>query len=305
MAEEPEPQMVRAVLREHGYDVPDRGRISGEHMDTYLGLTNSGPAAASREAGAAGPGDYDGGVTAADFPGDDDVSRETSPGTGGERRPRRPQAAAKPGWREKLAGGAKAKAKGGRHSSARKRQPRVPVDRLCERGWELLSRVFTPVAPATGRCLRMQSPVAGLILEDVVAGTMADRILQPLARAEEKSKKVLALAGPPMIVAALEASQGLPDDQRLMREAILVPMLRECMVLWVDIAGDKVTEKARRDAEMGPVYEQVDELLAMIFSPPPPPQASVVDDEDQDQDAAAPDPGAGFDPRGGSHLVLS
>ena len=59
----------------------------------------------------------------------------------------------------------------------------------------------------------------------------------------------------------LEQAQGLPDGQRQMREAFLVPMLRESLVLWVDIAGDKVTEKAKRDAEMAPVYAQVDELL--------------------------------------------
>jgi hypothetical protein len=114
----------------------------------------------------------------------------------------------------------------------------------------------------------MQSPVAGLVLEDVVAGTMVDRMLQPVARAEQRGEKVLALVGPPVIVAALEASQGLPEQQRAMRQAFLIPLLRESMALWVDVAGDKIKVKAERDAERGPVMAQVDELIGMIFAPP-------------------------------------
>jgi hypothetical protein len=62
----------------------------------------------------------------------------------------------------------------------------------------------------------------------------------------------------------LQAAQGLPEDQRAVRQAFLVPMLREALVLQVKIAGDKVVAKAARDAEMAPIYEQVDKLMAFI-----------------------------------------
>lgn len=259
-----DPAEIRSVLREHGHAVPARGRISAEDLERYSKLVNGGQAADP------GPdaGDYDAGVSAADFPDDPGGDGQAPPMT--ERAPRRPARGRKAGasLRDRLSG----KQPGGaaRPGKARKgrRLPRVPVDRLIERGWEVMARIAAPVSPPVSRCLAVQSPVAGLILEDVIRDTAADRVLQPLARAEEKAEKVIALVAPPVIVGALQAAQGLPEDQRMMRQAILVPMLRESMVLWVKIAGDKVTEKATRDAEMAPIYAKVDELMAFIAQEP-------------------------------------
>jgi hypothetical protein len=240
---------VRRALKDAGQPVPERGKLGQDYYRQYAELTGD-------DAAAAGP----------DLPGPGSPDGESSPGSlpgsgSGERRPRRatPRGRPKSLWQRMTSQG------GGRRGRAR-HGPRVPVDRLCERGWEFLARMAGPTP--LGRCLSMQSPVAGLVMEDIVAGTMVDRALQPIARAEQRSEKVLALFGPPLIVAALQSAQGLPDEQRQLREAFLVPMLRECMVLGVDIAADKIKVKAERDAEMGPAYAQADELIAMIFNPP-------------------------------------
>jgi hypothetical protein len=208
-------------------------------------------------------------VSRADFGGDDQADEgppmpAAPPMT--ERRPRRVGGRGRTAGarvRERLSSAGKPKP-----ASRGKRHPRVPVDRLIERGWEVLARISAPVSPPISRCLQIQSPVAGLILEDVIRGTAADRALQPIARAEEKAEKAIALLAPPVIVGALQAAQGLPEDQRAMRQAILVPMLRESMVLWVKIAGDKVQEKATRDADLAPIYAQVDALMAFIAEGP-------------------------------------
>jgi hypothetical protein len=252
---------VRAVLREHGHEVPSRGRISSEDLARYAELANGGQAPAPPEDE---PGEYDAGVSAADFPGDDSPAVDEAPPMA-ETRPRRPgRSRGTLGQRIRQASG-KAKTKSSSSSSRKpKRHPRVPVDRLIERSWEVLARISAPVSPPVSRCLQIQSPVAGLILEDVIRDTAVDRALQPIARAEEKAERVIALVAPPVLVGALQAAQGLPEDQRMMRQAILVPMLRESMVLWVKIAGDKVQEKATRDAELAPIYAQVDQLMAFI-----------------------------------------
>src|SRR5215472_6632170 len=251
MADEPDPAVVRAVLREHGIDVPARGRISAEHEKAYAELVNQPEA-----------GEYDAGVTEADFGPDPGTEGDTPEIPPAEIKPRRLRSAPRlPALRRPKAQG-KAKPK--------RKHARVPVDRLIERAWEALGRLAAPISPAVSNVLQLQSPVAGLIMEDIVRDTMVDRALQPIARAEEKAEKVIALAGPPMIVGALQAAEGLPPEQKAIRQAILVPMLRECLVVWVKVAGDKIEEKARRDEEMGPVNEQVDRLLAAIFTMPEP-----------------------------------
>jgi len=252
MSETPDPADVRAVLREHGHNPPERGRLNAEWMQLYRDITSG-----------AEPGspDYDAGVTEADFP----PEPESGP-VGGEQKPRRPRTT-KATFRDRL-GGARGKTKGKAGGKAKPRHKRLPVDRFCERAWDALARLARPVSPPLSRCLSMEAPIAGLVLEDVVRDTMVDRAIQPFVRAEEKGRKALALFGPPVFVAALEHASTLPAEQFAVRQAILLPMLRESMVLWVDVAGDKVEEKARRDAEMGPVYEQVDRLLAQIWAPP-------------------------------------
>jgi hypothetical protein len=246
---------ARAVLREHGEEPPARGKLGPDWHTRADNYRQDGPG-----------DDYDGGTSPADFETVADAPPE--PVAGGqvvtpERPPRRPARARKP-LRERLRG---QQAKAGKRKPAHKR---VPVDALISRGWELMGGLAGRVNPPVGKVLTMQAPVAGLVLEDVVRGTAADRVLQPLARAEERAEKVLALAAPPVLVGAIEAAQRLPEKEMQLRMAILVPMLEESLVLWVRIAGDKVDEMAARELETGPAREKARELLGMIFPQPVP-----------------------------------
>lgn len=242
---------ARAILREHGVEgVPARGRLNPEWHQRAEELR-------------AGGDSYADGTSPADFLAADEPPDEPPPAPVAERKPRRVKTS-RPSLRDRLSGGP---VKSG--TKARKRHPRVPVTSLIERGWEALARLAVPVSPPIARCLDMQAPVAGLIMEDIVRDTAVDRVLQPIARAEEKAEKVIALVAPPMLVGALQASMGLPPEQAAMRQAIIVPMLRESLAIWVRIAGDKVEERLARQEEMAPVNRQVDELLAMILGPVP------------------------------------
>ncbi len=249
---------ARAVLREHGQEPPKRGKLTGAWHARAGALRQDTPPPVPEE------DTYDEGVTAGDF-----VSEAADPPPlPAERKPRKVRTA-RPSLRERVTGGGK-----GKTAKAKRRHPRVPVDRLITRGWEMMGGLAARVDVPLGRCLQMQAPVAGLIMEDITKGTFADRVLQPAARAEEKVEKGLALVGAPLCVVGLELAQRLPDDQRKLREAILWPMLVESMVLWDRIAGDKVEELATRTTREAPARERAEHLAQLIFAQPPDPAAA-------------------------------
>src|SRR6185437_6199598 len=115
---------------------------------------------------------------------------------------------------------------------------------------------------------------------------MVDKVLQPVARAQAKSRILIALFGMPMGIMALEQAQTLPERQRLTREAVILPMLREAAVMWVEYAGPAIEAKMQRDADRGPLYEEADELLRFLLygqapAAPGPEAAPVWEDPDQ------------------------
>jgi hypothetical protein len=263
---------ARAILREHGEEPPRRGTLGVSWRERAQTLADFGPQPSSN--GAEPGDDYDQGVSGADFDGVSTAADPPAPGTGAaaaavaadrkqaEQAPRRPRRQRKSIADRVRAAGGSGKAKGKKH------HPRVRVDGLISRGWDVLGGLATRIDPPIGRCLQMQAPVAGLILEDVVKGTFVDRALQPVARAEDKAEKVAALAGPVLCVAGLEAAQRLPDPQRKAREAILWPLLIESLVLSERVTGayaDEVIARAEQDA---PARERATRLAAAIFAVP-------------------------------------
>lgn len=286
---------IRAVLREHGVKVPARGKLGAGHLEAYQRIT--GRAADSPDLpdsdGPDGADDWDG-------PDDDgDVTEIRIPGTAGggspadddddgqaedtaERRPRRPKTG-RPGLADRLKSGSKTRTGA---AKAKVNHPRIPVDQLISRGWEAAGRMSAVVSTAVARTFILQAPVAGLIFEDTVRGTVVDKVLQPVARAEQRGNAIIALAGPPLIVLAIERAQGLEEPQRQMQLAILEPMLVESLTLWVKIADNKIdTARARMEAT-AEIRAQVAELIAAIF-----PRATV---EDNAGDQAAAHAGAGM-----------
>jgi len=243
---------MRSWLRDQGHDVPERGRLTADWKDLYD----------------AGHPDWDlDGVgelaDADDLEPSVPMQAEKAPRTArSSRRDRRARPARERFSRKPAADKAKDKA-----AAARKRkQARVSVDHLVSRGWEAIARIAQPLSLPVSRCLQVQSPVAGMIIEEIVAGSLVDRVLQPVARAEEKAEKVLALVGPPLLVLAIEQSFLLPEPQMMMRQAMLMPMLKESLRLWLQIAGPKVEEAARREEEYQEKFGRtIDEMIALFF----------------------------------------
>lgn len=255
---------MRQWLRDHGREPPARGPVSQADREFY-----------EQHAGSlfTEPGDpLDGGVTDADF--DGTAEEEPSVPLQPERAPRtpRPRSARQRAGRGalRLLAGTRDddQAKGKKSTGAKRKPPRVSLEKLAGRMWEGLGRVLGSMSPATGNCMQIQAPVAGMILEDVVAGTLIDRPLQPLARAEVKAEKAAALFLPPLCVLGIEHAQTLDPKEAAIRTALLMPVLREGLGLWIDVAGDKVEAAAERKREWAEKRRLVDEMVAAIFAQP-------------------------------------
>jgi hypothetical protein len=269
------PDEIRQWARDNGHELGDRGRIPTTIRDAYHSAHNGDAPA--------GPGpDYPDGMTDDDFLTDPGLP----PGDDEEKQPRRPPRI-KPsspggGWRSRF-GREKGKSS---NRKAKPKRPRVPVDEIISGGWRILARVAQPV-PALQRTLKVQAPVAGLLLEDVVKDTFLDMMLQPLARAQRQGKAVAALAGPPMLVTAisLHAAQATAAGQ--MPNPIFMSVaqtaLRESLMLWIDVAGPRFEEALKREREFEEHYGQdVDEFMAWLFAPPADPRDAAATAAEED-----------------------
>ena len=154
---------------------------------------------------------------------------------------------------------------------------RVSLETLGGLAWVGASRVvafagetYLPVV----KMMSFQAPVAGAVVEDLARGTIADRIMQPVARLTESGGAVGALVGAPMLTAVVCKRPELYPQVR--------PMLMAAMREWVIVAGPKLREMRRREEkfaeEMGTFTDEfgvtVDQLLDEVFSsmagqPPP------------------------------------
>jgi len=250
----------RAWLRENGHpDIAVKGVIPPQLLDEW-DQAHPGDT----------PGDDDFDTSAADNPPADDGQAETPP-----RKPRGQGSTPRGKGRWPFSrGGTKPK------------QKRVPVDEVIAGGWRLLAKVAKPIPPLQ-RTLKIQAPVAGLLLEDTIRGTIVDTVLQPIARLQRQGKAVAALAGPPMLVTAgtlhMQRAAAADEEPNPVIMGIIHEGLRESLMLWMDVAGPKFEQAMKREKQFEDLYGQrVDDLIELLFSPPPAPgdTAAVQAEED-------------------------
>lgn len=254
---------IRAVLREHGIEVTQRGRLSDEAKAQYERITgraadtDDGDLADDDDAGTPitdpPEGDYIGGSSSAPH-------QEKRPNVGAGRR-----AGGGLGgrWRNRNAGSGK---KGKTQRGKPRPKPRVSTDRVISRLWDTGARLLAPVSTPVARTLELQAGMAGIVIDDALRGTIVDKGLQPWARAEERGKKVWALAGPPLLVYMIERAQGLEEPYRQQRLAFLQNALKEALTSWVELAGDETSEAAERLKVREETKAEVQKLLDSIFA---------------------------------------
>jgi hypothetical protein len=208
-----------------------------------------------------------------DVPGEGDGLADT-----GETPPRRPRSNGKP----KTGGGRFWQRK--KPAGKKKTVPRVSTEDLLGSVWRGAAKLLTPLPPLQ-RTLRMQAPVAGSLLDDVVQGTIVDPLLQPLARLASQGKAVQALVGPPAFVAAIMTEQMRAVQHERQPNPIYMAIategLRSSLMAWMDVAGPKFEEAMEREALFEEKYgKRVDDMIALIFSQPPDSEEAVQAEED-------------------------
>jgi hypothetical protein len=195
-----------------------------------------------------------------------------------ERAPARPRVAASTRGRgliERLrgpSGGPKAKPA----AKAGKRLPRVSLASLIEDAWSQMAFASSAMPPMQ-RLLQAQAPFAGLALEDALAGTVVDRALQPVARAEDKAKAVGGVMFPPMALMMVLATAPVPQavdgtdppqyifpEPSTQHKAALMT-LRWSLMLWSEAGEARLDEyraRAEQNAERG---AQADRFMMFIL----------------------------------------
>jgi len=263
----------RALLRDNGIEVPDRGRLSAEHEATY-----------ERLAGGAVGGDF-----GDDGQGDDDDDDESGPPPADEQVPRGRNSRA-PGQGRAAAtsaarglwGRAKKATQAGKKATSGKKHAWVGTADVIEHFWSQLAWASRPMPPLQ-KILAAQAPTAGIVLQDALRDTVVDRVvLQPAARLEDTLQAVNAMAGPPIWVlgiaafggAATDPQTGMPligadgefiyDD----RTRMMVGGLRFSLMSWLKIADKKADEIKAGAEELTRLGDEADELIRWILAPP-------------------------------------
>ena len=230
---------------------------------------------------------YDGGVTEADFPSDEGAKEEA--GHPAEVRPRRVRAPRTTGT--SIVARFR-KPKGGKTARPGRKLLRVSLAGLIEDAWSQLAWAAAPLPPMR-RLLYAQAPFAGVALEHALRDTVADRVLQPVARAEEKAKEVGGLIMPPVALMAVLATAPQPteitneDGTRVLafpeptfaHKTALVN-LRWSLMLMVEVGQLHLEEyKAKAEAAMRR-GRQADEYMAWILGVELPEEVPVREEEE-------------------------
>lgn len=238
---------LRSWGKDNGWDVPDEGRLPTGLRAAFDSQDKPAPKLATNGKVVTAPFEHNG--ERYELPPIEDDTEETAPQLP-KNRPVRSLV-------DKVKAAAPSKGPRARKPS----KARVSVDRLVSGGWRMLAQLARPINLPVARVLDVQAPVAGMILEDIVRNTVVDRLMQPFARVANGGEVAFALMGPPLLVAALQAKPEMAT--------VLVPMLKESLRTWIDVAGPRLEEIAKKDAAFEAEYgTRIDDMIGMFFADP-------------------------------------
>lgn len=182
-----------------------------------------------------------------------------------------PGEAPKSSWKDKLWGNG---AKPAQTSAEKKpRKKRVSTDGVWQTVWTVagIALVKTGADIPVGNCLQFQAPIVGSIIDDVIANTAIDKLVQPLAANGEKVKLVSSVFAMPVLVGVLERNPAAaPMVEPLLRMAIADHLIAMAPVIKEQRKRQEQYEKAVQ--ELGVNMEQdgdpIEVILQSIFPMP-------------------------------------
>lgn len=258
---------MRAWGAEHGWTVSAKGPLSPRLRDAYNAAHNGEPSQPG------GQPDYPPGMSEQDF----ELAEAITPDFDfpDETPPQRPAPKAGPSsipakLQERLRPG---KTRASRKTSKTKR-PRVSTAELIGSAWRIGARLAQPLPPMY-RTLRLQSVIAGPLLDDAVKDTMVDPFLQPLARLTKTGETVSALVAPNLAIGAmayhLNATKGDPNPVVMQ---VCQEMLRHGLIAMMKVGGDAFAHQLQQEREDEERYGgSVEMIMEWLLSAPVDPAA--------------------------------
>lgn len=258
-----------------GTEVPGKGRIPAPLQRIYD--------AAHPEAGGdaqvpSTESDYDLGVTKADFITADE------PDELAERPPKKVRAVRKEqakGLRERIWGGGK-----GSTARPKKKHPRVSLKGFAEDMFLDLAWTFQGLPPME-RILYLQAPLAGQVVEDTCKGTVADAILQPVARIDRQFKAFEALTAPVWVAAIMTRGEKEPVFDPAGKQIgvdytastkLMFGMLRHSLLSMTRVTSVDFEELKTKAEDLKGQSGQIDAMIEWLFhvDEPTPEQAAAM-----------------------------
>jgi hypothetical protein len=132
-----------------------------------------------------------------------------------------------------------------------------------------------------GLAIGYEAPVAAEKLDAIIAGTLLDRLLQPLARAGAAAKDVGAILALPALVALIERRPYLYEPLK----PLIIPVVTAVALDLAELQERNKERMAQAQARAGSAQVDVEALLNMLFQgqappgnqPQPEPQAAPVE----------------------------
>jgi hypothetical protein len=254
---------VRAWARETGWAdssgraVSAKGNVSNAARDAYSAAHNGG-----RPAGPA----YPPGMTDADF----ETAAATEPDDLEDLAEATPRRVAPKVTSRLTPSTLSGRFRRGKPSGKRKtRHPRVSTAELIGSAWRIAAKIAQPLPPMY-RTLRLQSVIAGPLLDDAVKGTLADPVLQPLARLSRAGETVSALVAPNLAIGAMayHLHQTGGEPSVIVMQACQ-EMLRHGLLAMMRIGGEAFADQLAKDKDDEERFgADIETIMAFILADP-------------------------------------
>jgi hypothetical protein len=254
---------VRDWLKAHpdrlpeGREVPTKGRIPKELQAVYD--AEHTPDATDNFGDSDGPG-YDLGVTDADF-----IAADEPPETA-EVAPRKIRAARKEqakSLRERIWGG------GTKGKRPARKHPRVSLKGFAEDVFLDLAWTFQGLPPME-KILYLEAPLAGQVVEDTCKGTVADTLLQPVARIDRQFKALEALMAPAWVAAIMVKGEKEVSGDYTPATKLMFGGLRHALLSLSRVADVDFEELKAKSQELKGKSDEIDGMIAWLFEMPEP-----------------------------------
>lgn len=258
-----------------GHEVPGKGRIPKPLQEVYDAAHPMAEAGGDAGQVPSTDPDYDLGVSEADF-----ITADEPPDDGPEhaveRPPKRVRAARKEqarGLRERIWGGSSSKT-----ARPKKKHPRVSLKGFAEDMFLDLAWTFQGLPPME-KILYLQAPLAGQVVEDTCKGTVADTLLQPVARIDRQFKAFEALTAPVWVAAIMTKGEKEPVFDQAGNQVgsdytagtkLLFGMLRHSLLSMTRVTAVDFEEMKQKADDLKGQSGQVDAMISWLFEMPEP-----------------------------------